>query len=63
MGIAMFNASQRQSNSNNDAHEKTQIGLPICFKRSDYHQLCDDLPNLFAQRVNTRRLLDTKPLF
>jgi hypothetical protein len=48
MGIAMFNASQRQSNPENDAHRKTQIELSVCFKRSDYHLLFNELPNRTA---------------
>jgi hypothetical protein len=48
MGITMFNASQRQSNLDNDAHQKTQIELRVCFKRSDYHLLFNELPNRTA---------------
>jgi hypothetical protein len=48
MGITMFNASQRQSNLDSDAHQKTQIELRVCFKRSDYHLLFNELPNRTA---------------
>jgi len=59
MDNAMLNASRRQSDSNNDAHEKSRIEPPVCFKRCNYHEFVAGL----HEGITRARSIETGAMF